>query len=57
MTHGAACKYSLERVLVLGSDSDQSEDDISEKESNVSSIDSIVEQMFLDGGDVTHDVK
>ncbi len=36
-------------------DRHESEDDISEQESDVSLVDSIAEEMFLDGGDVTLD--
>ncbi len=49
--------FSLDEVVeqCIRRDSDESEDDISEQESNVSLVDSIAEEMFLDGGDVTLD--
>ncbi len=49
--------FSLEEVVeqCTRRDSDESEDDITEEESDVSSVDSIAEEMFLDGGDVTLD--
>ncbi len=47
--------FSLEEVVeqCTRRDSDESEDDITEEESDVSSVDSIAEEMFLNGGDVT----
>ncbi len=49
--------FSLEEVVeqCTRRDSDESEDDITEEERDVSSVDSIAEEMFLDGGDVTLD--
>ncbi len=49
--------FSLDEVVeqCIRRDSDESEDEISEQESNVSLVDSIAEEMFLDGGDVTLD--
>ncbi len=49
--------FSLDEVVeqCIRRDSDESEDDISEQESDVSLVDSIAEEMFLDGGDVTLD--
>ncbi len=43
-------KFSLEDVV---EQCIESEDDITEEESDVSSDDSIMEEMFLNGGDVT----
>ncbi len=45
-------KFSLEVVV---EQCIELEDDITEEESDVSSDDSMVEEMFLDGGDVTLD--
>ncbi len=49
--------FSLDEVVeqCIRRDSDESEDEISEQESDVSLVDSIAKEMFLDGGDVTLD--
>lgn len=50
--------FSLEEVLeqCTRRDSDQSEEDISEEDSDVSFGDSVAEDIFLDGGDATLDM-
>lgn len=50
--------FSLEEVLeqCTRRDSDQSEEDISEEDSDVSVVDSVAEDIFLDGGDATLDM-
>ncbi|XP_057178449.1 piggyBac transposable element-derived protein 4-like [Triplophysa rosa] len=50
-------KFTLDEVVeeCTRRNSDQSEDDISDEESDVSSIDTVAEDLFLDGGDVTLD--
>lgn len=50
--------FSLEEVLeqCTRRDSDQSEEDISEEDSDVSFVDSVAEDIFLDGGDATLDM-
>ncbi|KAG1941176.1 hypothetical protein F2P79_016309 [Pimephales promelas] len=49
--------FLLEEVIeqCTRRDSDESEDAISDEESDISSIDSVAEEMFLDGGDMTLD--
>jgi hypothetical protein len=49
--------FLLEEVIeqCTRRDSDESEDAISDEESDLSSIDSVAEEMFLDGGDITLD--
>lgn len=51
--------FSLEEVLeqCTRRDSDQSEEDISEEDSDVSFVDSVAEDIFLDGGDATLDIQ
>ncbi|XP_057211316.1 uncharacterized protein LOC130567325 [Triplophysa rosa] len=50
-------KFTLDEVVeeCTRRNSDQSEDDISDEENDVSSIDTVAEDLFLDGGDVTLD--
>lgn len=50
--------FSLEEVLeqCTRRDSDQSEEDISEEDSDVSFVDSVAEDIFWDGGDATLDM-
>lgn len=53
----AKTHFLLEEVIeqCTRRDSDESDDAISDEDSDVSSIDSVAEEMFLDGGDVTLD--